>query len=110
MDAATLARLLFDLASTIDECVHGPDYLDPEIDQLVEAFRKLTNLQMLLVKHAAFVDARPDADRAAAGDLVTGADAALRTADGKDERRRAIAKTFEVGPALRALLPLSRLL
>ncbi len=109
MTANDIAEALFTLSRTIDACVHGADYLDAEVDQLIDAYRRLTNHYALLLANLAAVDARPDGERVAAGTAIAAANTALRSASGKDERRRAIARCFEVNTVMKALLPVSRL-
>lgn len=105
MTAAELTAALFRLTETIDDCVHGADYLDAEVDQLIEAYRRLTTQHALLLKFADDVDAKPEDERDGAGEAIADADAALPSAQGKAARQKAIALTFQVGPLLKALLP-----
>lgn len=104
-ETASLLAALFDLASAIHDCRNSATWLPNEKIQLGVAFDKLTTRSTLIKLHEAYVDARPDGDRAAASSQVVKACTLLTHAQRKSERREALAETFEALDLLDVLLP-----
>lgn len=100
-----LRRTLYDLSTTIHEARNNADYREAEKMQLRIAYDKLTT-RMVLFQQFAHKLSDPPADQCkSAEEQARQAMSLLSAAAMQDERRTAIAETFEVFPLLDVLLP-----